>query len=77
METTIDIEMTDSSDQQPTQTKPINYLLTGSLLPQRKYLSNRTGRFLTDKQEASNRLKRKDLTDEEELNCMKKLKVDQ
>lgn len=77
METTNDIEMTDSSDQQPTQTKPINYLLTGSLLPQRKYLSNRTGRFLTDKQEASNRLKRKDLTDEEELNCMKKLKVDQ
>ena len=77
METTNDIEMTDSSDQQPTQTKPINYLLTGSLLPQRKYLSNRTGRFLTGKQEASNRLKRKDLTDEEELNCMKKLKVDQ
>lgn len=77
---TKDIEMTDSSATGDRQTSEFrgNLLLTGSLLPQRKYLSNRTGLFLSQKQDASNRVKRKDLElDEEQLSSMKKLKVDQ
>ena len=59
-----------------------NSLLSDCLFkdqPQRKYLSNRTGLLLSRKQEeVSNRLKRKELDlKEEELNCIKKLKVDQ
>ena len=77
---TKDVEMTDSNATEDRQTGESrgNLLLTGSLLPQRKYLSNRTGLFLSSKQEASNRVKRKDLDlDEEQLSSMKKLKMDQ
>lgn len=75
---TNDVEMTDSHlADRPASAFRGNLLLTGSLLPQRKYLSNRTGLVLSRKQEASN-LKRKDLDlEEEQLNSMKKLKVDQ
>ena len=77
---TKDVDMAESSgtDDRQTSEHRGNLLLTGSLLPQRKYLSNRTGLLLSRKQEASNRAKRKDVDlDEEQVDSMKKLKVDQ
>lgn len=77
-----DVEMTDSQADRPASKAMTSefrgdLLLTGSLLPQRKYLSNRTGLVLSRKQEASN-LKRKDSElEEEQVNSLKKLKVDQ
>lgn len=69
-----DVEMTEET------INPTSFLLTGNMLPQRKYLSNRTGQLLTRKQKESsiNRLKRRELDiEEEQLNCIKKLKVEQ
>lgn len=70
----------DKNSSEENNNKPNNYLLSGSLLPQRTYLSNRTGQYLSRKQKIDH-LKRKDLDQQEsldnELNFnIKKLRVD-
>lgn len=63
------------SSKKSLENKP-NLLFTSSFLPQRTYLSNRTGQYLSRKQkEFENRFKRKDVL-EEDLMGIKKLRVD-
>ena len=70
-----DIEMIDDNSINLKSINERSNLLTSSLLPQRIYLANRTGQYLSRKQKLD-QLKRKDQETDNELNFnIKKLRV--